>query len=269
MSPMEKPEPSTSTPEEHPQHGAEKGGGHRSTGARPSLWRRAGKAVFAVPRPLHALLLVICLMLGVALVTQVRAQQEDPLETMGEQDLVLLLDELTSRADELRTERSDLNSQLMELEDSASQREAADKAAAQARIQSQINAGTVPVHGEGVVLTVRDPQGQVPVEYFILTLGELRNAGSEAIALNGVRLTSRTWFSSGEDGIIVDSTPITSPYTWQVIGDSQTIAPALEISAGAASQMRARGAQVEVEPAQDVVIDAVVQPSSPRFAQVE
>ncbi|TWS22638.1 DUF881 domain-containing protein, partial [Tsukamurella conjunctivitidis] len=102
-----------------------------------------------------------------------------------------------------------------------------------------------------------------------LTLGELRNAGSEAIALNGVRLTSRTWFSSGEDGIIVDSTPITSPYTWQVIGDSQTIAPALEISAGAASQMRARGAQVEVEPAQDVVIDAVVQPSSPRFAQVE
>lgn len=239
------------------------------TRERPSLPRRAWQAIFAVPRPLHALLLVICLMLGVALVTQVRAQQEDPLETMGEQDLVLLLDELTTRADDLRSERSDLNAQLNELQDSASQREAAEKAAADALVQSRINAGTVAVHGEGVVVTVRDPLGKLSATQFIMTLGELRNAGAEAVSLNGVRLTAQTWFSSDTGSVVVDGTTITSPYTWQVIGDSATIAPALEIAGGSASQMRLLGAQVAVEPSEDVVIDAVVTPSSPRFATVE
>jgi Uncharacterized protein conserved in bacteria len=239
------------------------------TPERHSLPRRARRAIFAVPRPLHALLLVICLMLGVALVTQVRAQQQDPLETMGEQDLVLLLDELTTRADDLRSERGDLNSQLTELQNSASQREAAEKAAADALVQSQINAGTVAVHGEGVVMTVRDPLAKLPATQFIMALGELRNSGAEAISLNGVRLTAQTWFSSDDGSVVVDGTTISSPYTWQVIGDSATIAPALEIAAGSASQMRLLGAQVTVEPSQDVVIDVVVTPSSPRFATVE
>lgn len=230
---------------------------------------RAWRAIFAVPRPLHALLLVICLMLGLALVTQVRAQQEDPLETMGEQDLVLLLDELTTRADDLRSERGDLNTQLTELQNSASQREAAEKAAADALVQSRINAGTVAVHGEGVVLTVRDPLDKLSATQFIMTLGELRNAGAEAIAINGTRLTARTWFSDDTGSVVVDGTTISSPYTWQVIGDSSTISPALEIAAGSASQMRLLGAQVAVEPSEDVVIDAVVTPSSPRFATVE
>lgn len=239
------------------------------TGERPPLLRRVRRAVFAVPRPLHALLLVICLMLGVALVTQVRSQQEDPLETMGEQDLVLLLDELTTRADDLRTERGDLASKLSELQDSASQRAAAEKAAADAHTQSQINAGTVPVHGEGVTMTVRDPLGKLPATQFVMALGELRNAGAEAISLNGVRLTARSWFSSEGGPVVVDGTELSTPYTWQVIGDSATIAPALEIAAGSASQMRALGAQVTVEPQEDVVIDAVVQPSPPRFATVQ
>lgn len=239
------------------------------TPERPSLPRRAWRAIFAVPRPLHALLLVICLMLGVALVTQVRAQQQDPLETMGEQDLVLLLDELTTRADDLRSERGDLNAQLTELQNSASQREAAEKAAADALVQSRINAGTVAVHGEGVVMTVRDPLAKLPATQFIMALGELRNSGAEAVSLNGVRLTAQTWFSSDDNSVVVDGTTISSPYTWQVIGDSATIAPALEIAAGSASQMRLLGAQVTVEPSQDVVIDVVVTPSSPRFATVE
>lgn len=231
-----------------------------------SLPRRARKAIFAVPRPLHALLLVICFMLGAALVTQVRAQQADPLETMGDQDLVLLLDELTTRADTLRSERNDLNSQLSELEDSASQRQAAEKAAADARVQSQINAGTVAVHGQGVVITVSDPLSKLGAEQFVLTLGELRNAGAEAISVNGVRLTTRSWFSL-DPGVVVDGTPISSPYTWQVIGDPATIGPALEIAGGAASQMRLYGAQVTVDTKEDVVIDAVVTPTSPQYAQ--
>ena len=54
---------------------------------RPGLGRRILHALLAVPRPIHAVLLVICFVLGAALVTQVRAQQTDPLDSLSEEDL--------------------------------------------------------------------------------------------------------------------------------------------------------------------------------------
>ena len=117
-----------------------------------------------------------------------------------------------------------------------------------------------------MVITVSDPLSKLGAEQFVLTLGELRNAGAEAISVNGVRLTTRSWFSL-DPGVVVDGTPISSPYTWQVIGDPATIGPALEIAGGAASQMRLYGAQVTVDTKEDVVIDAVVTPTSPQYAQ--
>lgn len=79
-----------------------------------------------------------------------------------------------------------------------------------------------------------------------MTLGELRNAGAEAIELNGIRLSTRSSFTGQAGSIAVDGVPISSPYTWKVIGEPQTIATALDIQAGSAAQMRAKGANVAI-----------------------
>lgn len=102
-----------------------------------------------------------------------------------------------------------------------------------------------------------------------MTLGELRNAGAESIDLNGNRLSTRSAFVSTPEGISVDGSPIASPYEWRVIGAPQTIASALEIQAGSAAQMRARGAEVTISERDDIVIRSLAMPLMPQYASVE
>ena len=230
------------------------------------LLPRIGRAVFAAPRAMHVLLLVICLVLGFALVTQVRAQRSDPLDSLSQDELVVLLSELNAQEDSLRKERSSLQSQVAELENAASEQEAAAEAARKADQQARINAGTVAVHGSGVIMRISDPSGALTAAQFVMTLGELRNAGAEAIELNGHRLSTRSSFTSADGRISVDGTAIDPPYEWKVIGSSQTISTALEIQAGSASQMRAKGAVVSIDPVDDVVIDSLAVPLSPQYA---
>lgn len=241
---------------------------HGERGHRGPLLPRIVRAVFAAPRAMHVLLLVICLVLGFALVTQVRAQRSDPLDSLSQDDLVVLLSELNSQEDSLRKERSSLQSQVAELESAASEQEAAAEAARKADEQARINAGTVAVHGPGVLMRVSDDSGALSATEFVMTLGELRNAGAEAIELNGVRLSTRSAFTSQDGVISVDGTAISSPYDWRIIGDAQTISTALEIQAGSAAQMRAKGAKVSINESDDLTIESTATVLEPKYAEV-
>lgn len=233
------------------------------SGLSRSRWRRA---FWSVPRGMHIVLMVICFGLGVAIASQVIAQHEDPIDSLSQQDLVVLLEELSDKEDQLRQERQELSAQLAELEDATTQREAAEKAAQQARDNALINAALVPVHGPGVRITVNDPERALRASHFVMTVGELRNSGAEAGELNGIRFTMQSAFTSDDSGLFLDGQRIGAPYVWSVIGDPQTIATALDIPGGATSQMRAKGASVEVTQHEDLVIDSVAQPAAPRWA---
>ena len=241
-------------------------GVHRDTRSGRRLWARARQAFFALPRGLHVVMLVIFMILGFALATQVRAQRSDPLEGLSEQELVTVLDELGTQEQNLRTRRGELSSELDELRSAADEAEAREQAARKAETQAQIAAGTVPVHGPGVTVSVVDAGSNLSSTQFVMTLGELRNAGAEAIELNGIRLSTRSSFTGQAVSIVVDGGPISSPYTWMVIGESQTIATALDIQAGSAAQMRAKGATVAITPSSDITIESIATPRQPQFA---
>lgn len=81
------------------------------------LGMRLKAAILAMPRGTHLLLFVICLILGIALVTQVRAQRTDPLTSLSQEELVELLDNLSVQEQNLRVERGKLESQVSQLED--------------------------------------------------------------------------------------------------------------------------------------------------------
>ena len=230
------------------------------------FWARARQAFFALPRGLHVVMLVIFMIVGFALATQVRAQRSDPLEGLSEQDLVTVLDELGTQEQNLRTRRGELSSELEGLRSAADEAQAREQAARKAETQAQIAAGTVPVHGPGVTVSVIDVGANLTSTQFVMTLGELRNAGAEAIELNGIRLSTRSSFTGQVGSIVVDGIPIASPYTWKVIGESQTIATALEIQAGSAAQMRAKGASVAITPLTDMTIESIATPRPPQLA---
>ena len=51
-----------------------------------------------------------------------------------------------------------------------------------------------------------------------------------------------------------------------MIGEAQTIATALDIQAGSAAQMRAKGAIVQITPSDDLSIASLATPKPPQFA---
>lgn len=231
-------------------------------------WSRLQALLTARFRPVHLLVAFLCLVLGWALVTQIRLQRTDPLDGLPESELVALLDELSISDAQLREERAKLAVDLSRLQDEHSQAEAAAKAVERERLVTQIAAGIVPVEGAGLIMTVNDPQNKARVQNFVTVIGELRNAGAEAVSLNGIRLTASTYVEANSEGILVNGQPISSPFVWKIIGDADTIQPALEIARGAAQQLRARGATVSYERAENVQIKEVAPVRTNEYAQV-
>lgn len=228
------------------------------------------RAFFARPRPLHLLILVIFIVFGTALVTQVRAQRTDPLDTLSDQDLVELLGELDQREDALQEQRSDLQKQIRELDDQVDAQAKANEAAEKVAFQAQVAAGLVPVEGPGIVLQVDSGEDDVfPASIFITTMTELRNSGAEAIELNGNRLTLTSWFATADGNVIVDGKTIRSPFIWKAVGTADTLASALEIRGGAAAQIRAYGGEVDITRSDKIAITVVADQHEPKWATIE
>ena len=90
--------------------------------------------------------------------------------------------------------------------------------------------GLVEVSGPGLEVRV---SGHLSVLNAQDLVNELRNAGAEAIALNGERLVLWSAVAVDAEGwLTVDGTRIASPYTFQAIGDRQTLETALIRSGG-------------------------------------
>lgn len=214
----------------------------------------------------HLLIAVLLALLGFALVTQVRLAQGDSLSTLRQDDLVRLLDDVTRRGEQLEAERSALLAERAELLTGEDSRRVAEEAAAQRALVQGILAGTVAVEGPGVTVSVRDPGSTVRALTFVNMLQELRNAGAEAVEVSGVRLVASSWFADAENGVIVDGTLVTPPYSWVAVGDPQTLAVALDIPGGALAAIRNAGGSATVAQEDLVQVTALASTAAPRFA---
>ncbi len=245
------------------------GAAKHSSPEHPGLnWDRFRKVMGGRPRPMHLLMVVLFLIVGLAITTTVRSRVADPLAGLNEDQLVSILADLGQREEELLAERTQLEAALQDMADAADAQEAARAASEQTNIRAEVAAGALPVEGPGVTMWVSGATDSVPVSVFVTTLAELRNAGAEAIAINDVRLNGRAWFALGEDGRLVASgTPVDPPYTWRAIGDGATLSAALDIRGGAASQFRAYGASVETRVETSLTINAVAPLLEPQWAE--
>src|SRR5215467_8376269 len=145
-----------------------------------------------------ALAVLLCLVLGVAIVTQVRQNESgDSLETARPADLLVLLDSLRQREGTLNGEVNELQNTLNSLQASGNTDQAAIQSA-QARLAAlSILVGAVGATGPGVTLTIEDPGPGVSPEAMLDVINELRAAGAEAIEINdahqSVRVGGDTW----------------------------------------------------------------------------
>ena len=219
-----------------------------------------------------ALAVLLCLVLGVAIVTQVRQNESgDSLETARPADLLVLLDSLQQREAALNTEVTDLQRNLAQLQASGSSDQAAIENA-QARLAAlSILIGTVAATGPGVTLTIEDKAPGVPAETMLDVINELRAAGAEAMELRGgsaaVRVGVDTWVVGTPGALVVDTATLNPPYSVLAIGDPPTLAAAMNIPGGAMDSVERVGGSMVVQQSDRVDVTALRQPKPRQYAQ--
>ncbi|HJT95629.1 MAG TPA: DUF881 domain-containing protein [Mycobacterium sp.] len=218
------------------------------------------------------LAVVLCILLGIAIVTQVRQNESgDSLETARPADLLVLLDSLQQREAALNTEVTDLQRTLAQLQASGSSDQAAIENA-QARLAAlSILIGTVPATGPGVTLTIEDTAPGVPPETMLDVINELRNAGAEAMEIRGgsasVRVGVDTWVVGAPGALVVDNATLNPPYSVLAIGDPPTLAAAMNIPGGAMDSVERVGGTMVVQQSDRVDVTALRQPRQRQYAQ--
>lgn len=208
--------------------------------------------------PSHYIVAALCALLGLAVVMQVQSGQRDDLSQLRETDLVQVLDEANRQLALLDQTIRELEATRRELLSGADAAAAAQKVAEERATAQGILTGRLPAVGPGVVLQISDPDAAVRAHHLISVLQEARNSGTEVVQVNDVRITARSYFLDGPDGIVLDGKVLSAPYTFHLIGDPETITPALSIPGGALAALRNAGASPQVSSSDQVEVTATV-----------
>lgn len=252
----------------------------------PPWWRRLFAGLFRPRlRRVDIAVAVLLGLLGFAAAVQVRSTTKDEgvLASARQEDLVRILDDLSSRSLRLRQEVTTLTTTRERLTTGSGQDEAA---VAEARRRTQVLgvlAGTVAAHGPGVLVTISDPERKVTADVLLDALEEMRDAGAEAVQLEGsvdpatdappaahvVRVVAGTSFVDAPDagGVEVDGTLLLPPYRFAVIGDPATISAALAIPGGVVDNVGQRGGHAVVVRRETVLVGALRALARPRYAR--
>lgn len=181
-------------------------------------------------------LTLVCLLLGFALVMQFRTQ--------GNIVKSILVDSTTEQATilsgmvdgnaELRKEIDTLDTQLTQYQTGSTESNLENLVSD--LNQAKIVNGLIEVTGPGIEVTLT---GVLAPEELQDVVNELRNAGAEAIALNGQRVVVNSVVVASRTGASLDGTSISPPYKFDAIGDPDTLAKAVERKGGLVSLLMA------------------------------
>lgn len=212
---------------------------------------------------------VLLLLLGFAAVTQVKARDRDDTYAGARQsDLVSLINSLALSTSRTEGEIARLTETRDSLRNDANARETAIELAQQQTITMGLIVGTLPAIGPGIRITIQDEETQVPMEALLNGLSELRDAGAEAIEINGVRVVASTVLAEGSStGLEVGGVALTAPYIIEVIGDTATLRSAVTFEGGLAFEVRSAGASLDISGASAIEIASVVTVATPRYAE--
>lgn len=189
-------------------------------------------------------------------VLQVRTNaNDDTYRNARQDDLVQILDGLNSESRRLQSEIANLQKTQQSLRSGADRQRVARSEARKRIGQLGILAGTERAEGPGVRITVTDPHAKLTPELMLEGVEELRDAGAEAMEINGrVRVVAQTWFEEAHGGIRVDGQVLRPPYTFDVIGDPGTLARALSFPGGFKDSVAYDGGRVAVTQARTVKV---------------
>lgn len=189
-------------------------------------------------------LTVVCLLLGVALVVQFRTQGNIVKTILSDSstEQATMLNSLVESNAALRKEIDTLDIQL-------AQYRSGDEEGNIPSLVNDLNRikivnGLIEVSGPGIQLTLGGPLAPEELQDII---NELRNAGAEAIVLNGQRVVSNSVVALDRGGPSLDGVLLVPSYRFEAIGDPETLARAVDRKGGLVPALLANHPDLQME----------------------
>jgi len=230
---------------------------------------RLARAFVARPGRGQLVVAVLLASLGFAAALQIRLTNTDgDFSGQRRQDLVALLDSLSSATDRTESRIDELEEARDKLLTSSQRRQAALEQGRSELDVLAILSGTVAATGPGITVTVTDPDGSVLAASMLNGIEELRDAGAEAIEVNDqVRVVASTSFTEVADQIVVDDVTLLPPYVIDAIGSPQTLSEAMVFPGGFSDAVEELGGAVSVEQLDVVRVDSLHEVEEPEYSQ--
>lgn len=186
-------------------------------------------------RPAQIWLTAVCLIFGVLLMVQFRTQRNIAKTVLTESsaDQAQIVSNLYDANLALRKEVIQLEEQLAE-QSADPNRAVVGELLSELQKLRTVN-GVVPVTGTGVDLSI---DAGVRAEDVQDLINELRNAGAQALALNGQRITYRTAVTAERGAMLLGGRRLERPYVFEAIGPSDTLERALTRKGGLVSYLQ-------------------------------
>ncbi len=210
---------------------------------------------------------VVAFVLGLLVVAQLRAQQAGPaLAGVSSQNLTILVANLNTNNDQLRTEIAGLERELAQLRTDRSRGETSLDQLRTDLFRVRAFAGLEPVVGQGVLITIAGPISGQAVEELV---NELWNAGAEALAIDDVRVVPGSVVAGPPGGLTTEEVALGDPFEVRAIGPQQTLTGSLTRIGGIVAQLAATEprATVTVTPVDRVALPATERSLIPRNAR--
>lgn len=207
-----------------------------------------------------SILIVTIVFVAVLLVQfkTVEEVNETDIENMRETELREQLSSWKSKYEETNQKLADVNSKIEEYNKKIESNEESSELLDKELLQSEILLGTTNVSGEGIVITLEDTDESTIKAYDLLELvNELRDAGAEAISINGVRVISTTDIVDivRKYILIKPKQRISSPYVIKAIGNQTYLVSTLSLKdTGYIDIHKNSGQSIKVEKQRNVTI---------------
>jgi uncharacterized protein YlxW (UPF0749 family) len=204
---------------------------------------------------------IILFIVGAAGVMQFRINASDETYASARrEDLIQLLDGLSSESRRLEGEIADLEQTRSDLQSGADTQRVARSEAERQLAELSILAGTAPAEGRGIRMRIADPNSAVDARVLLDAVEEMRDAGAEVIEVNNtIRVVASTWFGSDARGLVIDGKLVSRPITLEVIGEPHDLEEAARFRGGIVSEITGPkiGGQVQLEQMDRVVIESL------------
>lgn len=220
-------------------------------------------------------LIIVGIVLGLMLTVQYRSYKD-----INETPPIARVQALSNEIKEKKEDRLLLQKRVKELREKLDNKATANSDNTRSELETyRIIAGIKAVGGPGVEVTLNDSEvplapGQDPNLYVLhdedvlKVLNELKAAGAEAIALNGVRLTATSEIRCIGPTILTNKNKrLPAPFIITAIGNPKTLENSLFMKGGVVDQLKIWGIQVDVRKKDNLQIAEYTGPTTFEYAE--